>query len=104
MNRRREAEAALRDREESLERRVAERTKELASLLAISRDISSTLDIGRILDIILEELQALVDYQGCGIFLLHGELLTLVAYRGPNRATICFSPRPCWSRPPSSGM
>ena len=83
VNRRREAEAALRDREESLERRVAERTKELASLLAISRDISSTLDIGRILDIILEELQALVDYQGCGIFLLHGELLTLVAYRGP---------------------
>ena len=83
ITRRKEAEAALRDREETLEFRVSERTAELASLLAVSQEISSTLDIDEILDIVLDHLHRTVQYTGCGIFLLHGELLTLAAYRGP---------------------
>jgi PAS domain S-box-containing protein len=81
--RRRAAEAALREREETLEARVAERTAELASLLTVSREISSTLELDEIFDLILEHLHRTIRYTGCGIFLLHGELLTLVAYRGP---------------------
>lgn len=83
ISRRKEAEAALREREETLELRVAERTAELASLLAVSQDISSTLEIDEIFDIILEHLHRTIRYTGCGIFMLRGELLTLVAYRGP---------------------
>ena len=83
VDRRTWAEAQLREREELLERRVAERTAELAALLAVARDISSTLNIDEILTIILKELRRIVWYEGCGIFLLQGELLTLVAYNGP---------------------
>ena len=80
--------------------RVAERTAELASLLAVSREINSTLEIDKILDIIMEHLERTIHYTGCGIFMLQGELLTLVAYRGPlspadvvqSQATLAQSP------------
>jgi PAS domain S-box-containing protein len=83
ITRRKEAEAALREREETLEMRVRERTAELASLLTVSQEISSTLEINEIFDIILEHLHRAVHYTSCGIFMHQGELLTLVAYRGP---------------------
>ncbi len=80
---RKSAEAELRQREELLEQRVAERTAELAALLAVARDITSTLEIDRILAIILAELRRIIPYDGCAIFLVHGKILTLVAYNGP---------------------
>ncbi|MCU0508909.1 MAG: GAF domain-containing protein [Anaerolineae bacterium] len=83
IGRRKEAEAALREREETLEMRVRERTAELASLLTVSQEISSTLEMDEIFDIILEQLHRTIHYTSCGVFLQEGELLTLVAYRGP---------------------
>jgi PAS domain S-box-containing protein len=79
------AEAALRLREEDLEHRVSERTRELNTLLLASRDLSSSLDMDRVLDVILSELHRLLSYTSCAVFLLEGEMLTLVAYRGPLR-------------------
>lgn len=81
--RRKQAEAALREREETLELRVRERTAELASLLTVSQEISSTLELDEVFAIILEHLHRTIHYTGCGIFMLRGSLLTLVAYRGP---------------------
>lgn len=77
------AEAELRAREEQLEQRVAARTEELATLLTVAREVSATLNVEAILQIVLVELRRIVRYTGCGIFLLHGNLLTLVAYEGP---------------------
>ncbi len=83
IGRRREAEAGLREREEWLEHRVAERTAALAALLVVARELGSTLDIGEVLSIIVRELARIVEYHGCGIFLLDGKVLTLAAYDGP---------------------
>lgn len=83
VTRRRDAEAELRQRKERLEQRVAERTTELATLLSVARDMTSTLDIDSVLESILSALQVVVPYTGCGIFLLQGQVLTLVAYNGP---------------------
>lgn len=81
--RRREAEAALREREETLDARVRARTAELASLLTVSQETNSTLELDEIFAIILEHLHRTIRYTGCGIFMLRANLLTLVAYRGP---------------------
>jgi PAS domain S-box-containing protein len=80
---RREAEQKLREREQQLEQRVAARTAELATLLSVARDITSSLDIRSVTEIVLNELRQLVAYEGCGVFLLDGNLLTLWAYNGP---------------------
>ena len=48
--------------ERNLEQRVNERTRELATLLEISRDISATQDLDGILSRILEKLNSVVDY------------------------------------------
>ncbi|MGE5603898.1 MAG: GAF domain-containing protein [Nitrososphaerales archaeon] len=80
---RREAEAELREHEEQLERRVEERTRQLGALLNVARHIGASLEINDVLDIIVRELWQLVQYHGCGVFLLHDKVLTLAAYSGP---------------------
>jgi PAS domain S-box-containing protein len=76
-------EAELREHERELEDRVAERTHELSMLLAISRNLSSTLKLEQLLSIFLDQLLLIVDFTSCAVYLLENESLRLLDYRGP---------------------
>jgi PAS domain S-box-containing protein len=67
----------------TLEERVRERTHELATLLEISQQVASTLDLDALLDLILTQLQSVVPYDGASILTLDGDVLRIRAYRGP---------------------
>jgi PAS domain S-box-containing protein len=66
-----------------MEQRVEERTRQLSTLLDLSHDLASTLELEPQLGLILDQLKAVVDYSGASIFKLDGDLLRVVAYRGP---------------------
>lgn len=66
-----------------LEQRVAERTRELTTILQSSRQIGLTLDLEAVLDLILEQLQTVVPYSGASIMSLEDDRLVGRAYRGP---------------------
>ncbi len=66
-----------------LEQRVVERTRELASILQIARDVGSTLELGPLLTEILDRLQTLVPYTGAGVLVVQGDLVHQRAHRSP---------------------
>jgi GAF domain-containing protein len=66
-----------------LEELVAERTRELATLLEVSRNVASTLELRPLLGLILDQLKSIVDYSGVGLLSLQGEAYTFLEYRGP---------------------
>lgn len=68
--------------EEQLEERVNERTKELALLLEVSQNISSTLELKPLLDMILTQLKAVVDYRVAVLYALQDVQLTILNYQG----------------------
>jgi two-component system nitrate/nitrite sensor histidine kinase NarX len=66
-----------------LEQRVEERTRELATLLEVSHNVNSMLELEPLLGLILDELKNVVDYDGSTILTVEGEYLVVKAYRGP---------------------
>jgi len=68
---------------EQLEQRVAERTRELASLLDISHTVASTLHLKPLLGLILDQLKRVIDYTGSSILIVEGEDLVFLDHRGP---------------------
>jgi PAS domain S-box-containing protein len=66
-----------------LEQRVEERTGELSTLLEVSEKIASTLDLPLLLEVILEQVQKVVTYDGASVLILEGDELYNVAHRGP---------------------
>ncbi len=81
-----EARAAAQENERliaTLEQRVHARTHELTTLLKISQQVASTLELDPLLDLILTQLQSVVPYDGASILVLEGEGLHTRAYRGP---------------------
>jgi PAS domain S-box-containing protein len=70
---------------ELLEQRVAARTRELTTLLDMSRNVASTLEVQPLLDLILQQLNELMDYQDANILMLEGDDLVFSIYRGPLR-------------------
>ncbi|MBN1135054.1 MAG: GAF domain-containing protein [Anaerolineae bacterium] len=66
-----------------LEQRVAERTRELSTLLEISRQVALTPDLEPLLDLILKQMRAALACEGAAIFKLEDDTLTAVAYDGP---------------------
>ncbi|MCL7454454.1 MAG: GAF domain-containing protein, partial [Anaerolineae bacterium] len=68
---------------QSLEQRVDERTRALASLLEVSHNVASTLELGPLLEVILDQLQTVVDYTGASVLTLDDGCLAVRAYRGP---------------------
>lgn len=68
---------------ELLEQRVAERTRELSALLEIAHTVASTLDLAPLLGLILDHLQTVVAYTGAAIFVVEGDDVCLLDYRGP---------------------
>jgi signal transduction histidine kinase len=67
----------------NLERRVEERTHELTTLLEISHNLASTLDLDHLLDLILDQLGSVVEYDAASIMTLEDDTLQIIAYRGP---------------------
>lgn len=66
-----------------LEQRVAERTRELSTLLEMAHNVAGNLTLDELLSQVLRQLQAVVDYSGAAIYTLDGDRLTLLDYRGP---------------------
>jgi len=66
-----------------LEQRVEERTRELASLLEISRTVASTLQLKPLLGLILDQLKTVVDYTGASILTIEGDELVFLDSRSP---------------------
>jgi signal transduction histidine kinase len=66
-----------------LEQRVAERTRELETLLEVSHNVASTLELRPLLALILDNLKTVVDYTGASLFTLEGDTLTILEYCGP---------------------
>jgi len=73
---------ALRESEQKLERRVDERTRELSTLLRVSHNITTTLELEPLLGMILDQLREVVEYQLASISILDGDDLLLLAARG----------------------
>ena len=66
-----------------LEQRVAERTREITTLLDIARNVASTLELQPLLDLILEQLKVVVDYQNAGLYTIDEDSFISAGYRGP---------------------
>jgi PAS domain S-box-containing protein len=66
-----------------LEQRVEERTRELSTLLEVSHNVASTIELKPLLDLILTQLKAVVDYTGSSLAILEHDDLVLVGTRGP---------------------
>jgi len=67
-----------------LEQRVQERTRELSTLLQVSRDLASTLQLEPLLAKTLDLLAEVIDYDAAAIFALEDhDQLALLDYRGP---------------------
>ncbi|HSJ53144.1 MAG TPA: GAF domain-containing sensor histidine kinase [Anaerolineae bacterium] len=67
----------------NLEQRVEERTHELSTLLEVSHNVSSTLELSPLLDLILDQLGTVVEYTGASVLTLSEGYLAVQAYRGP---------------------
>jgi signal transduction histidine kinase len=68
--------------QQELEERVAERTRQLTMLLAVSVDITSELALLPLLRLILDQLRQTVNYAAAFIMELEGNTLVQVAYHG----------------------
>jgi PAS domain S-box-containing protein len=66
-----------------LEQRVEERTRELATLLDVSHDVASTLELKPLLNLILNQIKDVVEYTAATILILDGDELVIVDYLGP---------------------
>ena len=98
MAERQQAEIALRRSEEEhrhqLEGRVAERTRELMTLLTVSHDLTLIMALPELLQMILGKLGEVVEYAAASIAIAEGELLQQVAYRGPAAEELALAVRP----------
>ena len=66
-----------------LEQRVEARTRELRAILDVSQVVASNLDLKSLLNIILQQLSLVINYNGAAIARLEGDELAIVEYIGP---------------------
>ena len=66
-----------------LEQRVAERTRQLSTLLEISNTVSSTLELKPLLRVVLEQLKLVLPYTGATILVLEDDELAILDHHGP---------------------
>ena len=71
-----------------------DQTPELSALLAITQNVASALELEPMLQLILEQFKAVVDYDGAAVLDLDGNILNILAYRGPvsqaDARRLCF--------------
>ncbi len=74
---------ALRESEQRLEQRVGERTREISTLLRVSHNITTTLELEPLLGLILDQLREVVEYHLASVSILENEdELLILAVRG----------------------
>jgi nitrate/nitrite-specific signal transduction histidine kinase len=75
---------------ESLERRVAQRTRELEALNEVSREIASHLDVQHVLDLVTEKTRSLLDGEVAALCLMdeNDKWLNLQSVNGPKESII----------------
>ncbi len=78
---RRKTQQALVESQALLELRVDERTRELSSLLDVSRAVLSTLDLDLVFERVMDEVARVLRYSGCSVSILDGDNLEIVATR-----------------------
>lgn len=78
---------------ELLEQRVEERTRELSTLLEVSHNVSSTLELQPLLDLILDQVAEVAEYAGASISLIEGDESQIVAFRGRGSAEVAVGLR-----------
>ena len=66
-----------------LEKRVDERTRELGALFEVSRTISSTLDLDRVVRLIMDELMKAIPCNGGSVLVIDGDELLTMANQAP---------------------
>jgi PAS domain S-box-containing protein len=66
-----------------LEHRVEERTRELSTLLEVSHNVASTLELKPLLNLILNQIKDVVEYTAATILIRDGSELAIVDYLGP---------------------
>jgi PAS domain S-box-containing protein len=66
-----------------LEQKVAERTRELSTLLQISSTVASTLDLETVIGVVLGEIQSLFGCTGATVMIADGGELVVLDHRGP---------------------
>ncbi len=77
----------VRHNEQVLETRVAERTRELSTLLGVSQNLSATLDQPALLNMIFEQIDRLIDYDAGSIFEIQDGKMVTLHYAGPEQAS-----------------
>jgi signal transduction histidine kinase len=76
-----------------LEQRVEARTRELQTLLDVSRDVASTLEFPALLSALLDQLQKVVDFSGLAVYLFqNGDGLKLAQHHGPDEGQTQLPP------------
>lgn len=78
---------AARSNERQLEHTVAERTAELSTLLGVAQNLSATLELPALLQMIFQQLDCLIEYDAGTIFEVQGDLLVTLHYSGPHAAS-----------------
>lgn len=71
----------------SMEHAVSDRTRELSTVLDVSRRIASTLELEPLLNLILDQIQTIIPFSGAAIFTLEDNQLNAAAYQAPQRFT-----------------
>jgi PAS domain S-box-containing protein len=70
----------------SLENAVSDRTRELSTVLDVSRRIASTLELEPLLNLILDQIQTVIPFSGAAIFTLEDDLLRVAAFQIPRQS------------------
>jgi signal transduction histidine kinase len=68
-----------------LEQSVEERTRELSTVLEVSKKVASTLELEPLLEVILDQIKSVISYSGAAIFTLQDGQLEAVAYQVPDQ-------------------
>jgi PAS domain S-box-containing protein len=71
-----------------LEQQVAERTRELSSLLDVSADIGSMLELRPLLDRVVDRIKDIAEYARCSVFMVEGTSLVTLNSRSPDAPPI----------------
>ncbi len=72
---------------QNLEHLIADRTKELSTVLEVSKRIASTLELEPLLNLILDQVESILPYSGAAIFTIDEDQLSVVAYHVPDLST-----------------
>lgn len=82
---------------ELLEQRVEQRTQELSMLLRISEDVTSTLHLSQLLELVIDHLKSVIDHAVASILVVEGDALVMIGHRNyetggpPNEVRYPFS-------------